>query len=556
MHDVLARIENDYDPQRRLYGQKAHTPGYHSRLPDGTWAHFTRENLAIASRLLASDDSACVERACGVIEAVLAHQDTDPLNPTYGIWPWAVEEPLAEMAPPDWNWADFCGALLADMLIFHPRKLPASLAGRMGEAVGHAAWSIFRRNVGPGYTNIAIMGVGVTAAAGELLDEPRLLDYGRRRIARFLEYTHHHGGLNEYNSPCYTFVALHEVERILALVRDPATRGAAESLRLFIWESLAEHFHPPTGQLAGPHSRSYADLLSGDTAAYLAAQTGAKILHAARGEPQPPSYGAHLPCPEKLRKRFVQQPQEELSVDTRFIRREPDHRSTRGFTWMNQRGCLGSVTFDTLWTQRRPLIGYWRQDGDTVAVLRLRFLKDGKDFASAAVRTFQRGSRALATVFLVTDQGDFHCHLDRPSDGVFSAADLRLRLEVTAAGASVNTRGDGLYELHASPLKVVVHALPAIFDGRPARWETGEKNGHVWLDAVCHTGSEIKLLPAKLQETAMGFGMELLDEAQTAFAASPTFEHTATAATLAWSQLSPDAQLVAPLRPAPLADCL
>jgi hypothetical protein len=39
----------------------------------------------------------------------------------YGIWPWLAEESLAEMAPPDWNWADFCGMRLALVLyIAHP----------------------------------------------------------------------------------------------------------------------------------------------------------------------------------------------------------------------------------------------------------------------------------------------------------------------------------------------------------------------------------------------------------------------------------------------------
>jgi hypothetical protein len=81
--------------------------------------------------------------------------------------------------------------------------------------------------VGADYTNIAIMGGGVCAAAGEMLGEAGLLDYGRRRLQRMVEHTAYHGGFNEYNSPTYTMVALWETERTLHLVRDPAVREAA-----------------------------------------------------------------------------------------------------------------------------------------------------------------------------------------------------------------------------------------------------------------------------------------------------------------------------------------
>src|SRR5690606_4772087 len=107
-----------------------------------------------------------VDRAATVIRAVVALQDTDPLNPTYGIWPWLLEEPLEQMDRPDWNWADFLGARLATILADHAAALPADVADAARVALGHAAWSIFRRNVHLDYTNIAIMGAGVTAAAG------------------------------------------------------------------------------------------------------------------------------------------------------------------------------------------------------------------------------------------------------------------------------------------------------------------------------------------------------------------------------------------------------
>jgi hypothetical protein len=141
----------------------------------------THTALDYALALLRSDDAADHRRAADVIARVLTLQNADPVSATYGIWPWLAEESLAEMAPLDWNWADFCGMRLALVLADHGDRLSSDLVGAMRRSLGHAAWAIFRRNTRPGYTNIAIMGAGVTAAAGELLDEPRLADYGRRR---------------------------------------------------------------------------------------------------------------------------------------------------------------------------------------------------------------------------------------------------------------------------------------------------------------------------------------------------------------------------------------
>ena len=184
--------ERDSDKHRML-GVSWKGPDYHTRVSRGAWVHPTRESLDYALALLQGDGT---ERAAAVVRTVLALQDVDPTSKTYGIWPWFLEEPLTEMDPPDWNWADFCGARLAQVLVEHARALPGDLIRDTRTGLGHAAASIFRRNVGPAYTNIAVMGAGVTLAAGELLDEPRLSDYGRRRLRNIVEHTEYHGGFN------------------------------------------------------------------------------------------------------------------------------------------------------------------------------------------------------------------------------------------------------------------------------------------------------------------------------------------------------------------------
>jgi len=252
-----------------MIGRSWSSPGYHTRVPDGVWVHPTRDNLEYALALLIAGGDANIARAAAIVRKVLALQDTEPTHATYGIWSWLMEEPLTEMAPPDWNWADFLGALLAQMLVDHVDQLPADPVGAMRASLGHAAWAIFRRNVGPSYTNIAVMGGCVAVAAGEILDEPRLIDYGRRRLGNIVTHAEYHGGFNEYNSPTYTMVVIRECERALQVLEDSVARAHAQSLLTMAWRTIAEHYHPATGQWAGPHSRAYSDLLNEDTRASL-----------------------------------------------------------------------------------------------------------------------------------------------------------------------------------------------------------------------------------------------------------------------------------------------
>lgn len=492
----LADCDSRYNPTMRMVGVTWNGPGYHTRIPNGTWAHPTRESLDYALALLQSGQPADVERFGDIVRAVLALQETDPTQRTYGIWPWLGEEPLSNMAPPDWNWADFCGARMAQMLIDHAALIPADLASAMRDALGHAAWSIFRRNVGPGYTNIAIMGAGVALVAGELLDEPRLIGYGRTRLRRFVEHTAWHGGLNEYNSTTYTIVVLHECERILHLARDPQARADAEAIRRIGWQTIAEHFHPPTAQWAGPCSRVYADRLDPGTAEYLAEQTGVPIAphpragSRSRGEP---ALIPSLPCPPDLIERFRRLPSAPLEIQRRFIRRPEGEASLLGITWMDNTACLGSVSHDSLWTQRRPLLGYWRTAEDPAVVLRLRFLRNGQDFASAGIRAVQQGPRILAMIGLFTDRGDYHLHLDRPPAGIFPPADLRLRIELHGVGVAGRQVGEGLFELSAGDRRALIHAPAGMFHGQAIRWEITELPDGMAIDAVCPQANDAPL---------------------------------------------------------------
>jgi len=529
--EVLAAWDAQYDEARGMTRCFSSDSGYHTKLPAHSAVHGTRPSLEYAVLLLQSGRADRMERVERLITGVLDLQQTDPYAATYGIWPWYLEEPLDQMGTPDWNWADFCGGLLAQMLAKHGDPLPAALRGRMREALGHAGWSIFRRNVSPSYTNIAVMGGWVAAAAGELLDEPRLLDYGRRRLVRMVQYTAEQGGFNEYNSPMYTLLALIEAERALHLVADAKVREAAEALRQESWRMIADHYHPGTKQWAGPHARCYSDCLSAPSAAMISQRVGVAIpVHPEAGRKfdltRDGGVGTFpMPCPDNLRARFTALPEDPTEIRQRFIRRDSDESSTWGTTWLSERACLGSVNRGTFWTQGRPVLGYWTLGEDhPPAVLRLRFLHDGRDFASGAVYTRQIGPRVVAALGLKLQRGDHHPYLDCPAGGLFEAEDFRLRCELQGHGARIRAVGPGRWELAAGGHRAVVHGGEGWFDGVAVRWEAGESEGRVYVEAICYHGARRGFDLAKLERVGLGLGIELLEGSAAASAGAIRME--------------------------------
>jgi len=511
--EYLEHCDKRYSEDNHLLGGPFYGPGYHSRVTDGTYVHDIVNSLNYAIALLEAGGLGNVERAACIVRKVLTLQDTDPTSPTYGIWPWLLEEPLSAMSSPDWNWADFGGVRLAQMLKDYGADLPEEAVRDMKASLAHAAWSVFRRNMPPSYTNIAIMGAGVAVAAGELLNTPRLLDYGRRRLHKIVEHTKFHGGFNEYNSPAYTMVALHECERILDLVKDATARAEADWLRRVAWLTIAEHWHPGTCQWAGPHSRAYTLRLGPATVRYFSEQTGVEIQpYPTTGpeRPAPPPQFPELPCPKKMAPRFRALPEKETEVKRRFIKREPDGNSVWGTTWLSEDACLGSVNMDNLWAQRHAVLAYWRTPEDPAVVLRLRFLHDDRDFASAFVRSAQAGPRVLSAISLLWDCGDFHMHLDRPADGLFEAGDFRVRYELGGQGVAAKALGDGRFDLSAGARRAVIHTVPGRFGPNEVRWTIGNDQNRAWVDGLCYSGPRQRFDFRALGEVVIAAALELL----------------------------------------------
>ncbi len=492
LSDCASRYESDI----HQVWQIARTPGYHTRIQDGAKAHSTRENMDYALALLQRGHADDIARAHDVIEAMLSLQQTDPTQTHYGIWGWFCEELPQQMNPADWNWADFMGVRIAQMLHEHLPLLKPDTRQHLRTALHHASWSIFRRNVNAGYTNIAIMGAVVCASAGEILNQPELLDYACRRLNNVLQLAKSTGGFAEYNSPTYTRVAVEELERAHMIVGNADFLATAQQLRHVAWRMLAERFHPATGQMAGPHARAYADWISPELVEYLSSQTGAEVRpHITPGNAvnMLPTclLVKPLPCPPELAERFKKLPRDPYDVTTRFEIKETG--DVIGTTWLTHDACVGSVNRGLGWIQQRPMMGYWRTPEDNAVALRLRMLMNGHELASSRCRQMQKESRILSTWQLLTNAGHHHVNLNKPADKLFDMSELSLQLFIQGRNVSVRRLSAGRYELFAGDWRAVAHTSAGEFCGEPIFWEAYQKDDMACVQAVLYRGPAHKI---------------------------------------------------------------
>ena len=168
---LLSYYDALFDPTENLLKVAFSSPGYHTKFQDGDLVHPTRESFYYAIALLQRGKTNDVSRAGHILKTVLPLQETKRTDPAYGVWPYLLEEPLGKMESVDLNWADFCGAAISQILVEHGHQLDVALQRQMTTALSHAAHAIRQRDVKPGYTNIAVLGGGVCAVAGEILKD-------------------------------------------------------------------------------------------------------------------------------------------------------------------------------------------------------------------------------------------------------------------------------------------------------------------------------------------------------------------------------------------------
>ncbi|MCK5849815.1 MAG: hypothetical protein KAH23_02785, partial [Kiritimatiellae bacterium] len=92
---------------------------------------------------------------------------------------------------------------------------------------------------------------------GECVGRDDLVLEGISRLENFLITNRQLGMTSEYNSPTYNALSLYAVEVVADLAHSLRARVTARVVAERLWLETAHRYHPPSRQLAAPHSRAY-----------------------------------------------------------------------------------------------------------------------------------------------------------------------------------------------------------------------------------------------------------------------------------------------------------
>lgn len=512
--NAVRALDGMYNPELRMLASPFKSPGYHTTLKQANIVHPTRESVHYALALLDTELPEYEQRAFEILDTIVSMQDKDPDRDTFGIWPWFYEEPLSRMSPPDWNWADFIGKQLVLAALRHGRRFPAALRQSVRQSVFCACNAIRKRNVGPHYTNIAIMGAFVTLMAGELYGWHVDKHYGLDRLNGIVEFTRTLGSFQEYNSPTYTIVAVLELSKLNTETKIAQAKAMCDELLDLTWKMIAEHYHVGTKQWAGPHSRSYSAMLSDRAKAFLQVATEGQ-LHFFPWDRLPYEgewFKSGIRCPSAYLNCFTEPA--EKSVTQFYFRDDASGESKWATTYLTSDYALGTFSREIMWNQATCLTAYVRNGGETT-YMRLRVLHDGYDYCSAVFASTQYRNRVLFGISFLTNGGDTHPALDK-IDGAVEVSDFRLRLEFGGCLNNVNGLSSGdRASFTIGGLEVRIATLFATFDDWTdrARWEVGKNEEVCFADLVIYTGEKKTMDFRSMREAAFLFSLTLGEQA-------------------------------------------
>lgn len=512
---ALEKRHEEYDPEERLikrYVGSAYSYNWYARNMD---VHPTRDSLGYAVALLDTYDEAYLDRAQDILRRIIDIQEDDPNHQHYGVWPHLMEEPLGKGPYVDRNWADFLGKDMLHVMTYHKERLPRALVNEVEASLRRAVEAIRIRNVGVGYTNIAVMGSYVTLVSGEVLADDEIRDRGLQRLNAFYEHTLETGIFTEYNSPTYTMVALRDLASFRYHVQHAEAQKVVDDLLRIAWETVAQHFHVPSRQWVGPNSRYYAVFTGEDVLRFIERWTSEKVdfgYEEARGEPDLEYMRAQ--CPVHLEDLFVSLDEPRTVVQT-VQKRSPI--SLIGTTYLTPQLGLGSINHQDMWNQRRNIVAFWGHHA-TPSYCRLRLMYDGYDLSTGALWTQQNENRVLGAVTFATDGGGKHLSLEKLENGTFEAKELSLRFEFGGAAALVALPNP---ESLAQPIAIDfggfslgIHVPFATFSGYDLHWEAGraevERVGEgSYLDVVIHKGENRVFCLPDIDEAVVVFGLQV-----------------------------------------------
>ena len=400
--------DTNFDPDANLVGT-------HTKSPPNKKSHSTRESTYYAYGLLLTGDPADRARAQSIVKRIVTFQDTKPDSPTYGVFNWNSEDP-----PSDPNSAVFVGLTLADIIDLDRRRscLDPVVRSQVETAARLALGEVMRRNVDPGYTNIALLSIAFAAAGDKLWAIPGAGAWAQTKLDALMGLAGD-GEFAEYLSPTYYGVSLQGAYMARKFAFSEAFAAKADATIDHLWKQIAASYHAPTFQLAGPHLRSYGD----DMLQYAALLKYFLYLGLNGAYPLPDNDFEHdwdkggiltiVDLPIGARPEFKEPPVAWRQWNAVGSGNTPVRQLSQ---YREGDFILGTVAFQDEWQQKRNLVAYWRSDAPDG--FRVSFCVDKSNegipgFAGEKLHFYSQQEKGAALVAIVGST-------DIPGQGVSS----------------------------------------------------------------------------------------------------------------------------------------
>jgi hypothetical protein len=398
--------------------------------------------------MLRRNEDCDVANAEAVFRVLLSQQWNDPGNRRHGVWRTSLGgEKLDE------NWREFVSVSLIVALEYFPGRLNPDLKGGIKDALFRAAEGASTRDVGAGYTNIALMSAFLLAYVGLHGEQAAFAEQGANKAKAVYELFKQHNTFTEYNSPTYYGVDLLGLALWRELGPTDDFRCMGAEMEADIWRDIGSFYHATLKNMCGPYSRAYGMDMTKYTAL-----TGIWIglaLGSSKGSPLPPELvenrsfeWAYVPMFSILRPMVPKEALRRLQEfdGPRRLNRTVEHGGRQlpvsallGADWM-----MGAVTgLERRWEQHYPATIHWLAGDHAIGWLRVH----GASGASAKVE----GQRLVLT-------------LSDPN------SEFPLRLQVEAAGIAPETLQSEVWKLPGLRLQA---RLPL---GKPTVEEVDDKH--------------------------------------------------------------------------------
>ena len=534
---AVAQTKNvDEEAGLLVYYVKSTSGGDHS---EGVEAiHGLRQSSFYAALVLCNGFEAFYHQGLQAAEALCDLQDVREGSRTFGLWPLTKEQNLDETYFPDYNWADFIGKNLQDIVQFSKCPLPEGLKAKLLTAIRNAAICSIRRNVGLDYSNIAVMSCLTIICAGEILQDAEIFQNGKARLQRLCAYMRFNGSYSEYNSSTYALTVLGDVNRMLYAIHDPECVAMAKELNFYVWKMIGAHYNSCLKQLSPPQARAYRDLEDGSVSYMVWCGTRGKYgapmtekLFNPELEYMLELICPGLTCPEEALPYF--EGEEKFLADTYYkkndlrtegedytIVRDPDNPDMTAFTLRTPGFSMGVFSLCDTWVQRRNCMVVW--DQEKPKCFRLRGIVCDYDFCGGVLYARQKENQILGQLGLVTDRGRVHYIIDKEKNGIYETDTLHFRFDLGGACEDLTIRQEGKdFFVEDGELTIKLHIEKWLYDGKDAPVYVSADGKSVILEG--YQGEKTMLDTNILAETCGVFTMTVED---------PT--HKAVEAPLSW----------------------